>query len=262
VQTFGTPATFRKVEPAETEDTLFSGALRLLQPARGFRVTVDALLLAAFASSGRVARLALDLGAGTGAIALSLGHVGGARELALVEREPRLARLARDNLRIAGARGSVWESDLERQGLPHALVQRADLVVANPPFLDARATRPRQDDLSRRARSGALSPFTRAAARALAGPRGRACFVYPAPSLPEFLACAERDRLVPKRLRLVHARSNTPARLALIELRLAKPGGLVVEPPLVEWSAEGRRSAELARIVSGRFGPGAQRPSG
>jgi tRNA1(Val) A37 N6-methylase TrmN6 len=237
-----------------TKDALFAGALELFQPARGYRVNVDALLLTAFAASGRTAQLALDLGAGTGAIGIALHHVRAARRVILVEREPDLADLCERNLEHSHTPGSVERLDLETAKLPLALAQRADLVVTNPPYFPAGISRARRDPKSRRARSGALEPFVRAAARALSGPRARLAIVYPAPALPELLSAAEREALVPKRLRFVHATSERPARVVLVELRLAKPGGLVVLPPLIEWLEPRRRSAELELIVAGRFG--------
>ncbi|HEV8244825.1 MAG TPA: hypothetical protein VGP93_03620, partial [Polyangiaceae bacterium] len=63
-----------------------------------------------------------------------------------------------------------------------------------------------------------------------------------------------RVGLVPKRLRLVHPMLGSPARLALVELRQARPGGLVVEAPLLEWSAVGRHSIELTALMAGRTG--------
>lgn len=252
----GAPASIRAVPTADmTEDALFGGALPLLQPARGYRVNVDALILAAFAAAGRVARLAVDLGAGTGAVGLALHHVGAARSVVLVEREPDLAVVCAKNLDRTGTPGSVERVDLDGGPLPRSLAQRSDLVVTNPPFFPTGRGRPRADPKSRRARSGALEPFVRAASRLLAGPSARAVVVYPATALPELLAVAEESSLVPKRLRLVHAAVDRPARVALVELRRAKPGGLAVEPPLVEWTAKGRRSEELERIVAGRFGP-------
>jgi tRNA1(Val) A37 N6-methylase TrmN6 len=237
-----------------TQDALFSGALALLQPAKGYRVNVDALLLAAFATTGRAARLALDLGAGTGAVGLVLHHVGAARRVVLLEREPDLVKLCVRNLERTGTPGSVERLDLATSALPRVLAQRADLVVTNPPFFPAGRGRPRRDPKSRRARSGSLEPFVRAAARALAGPSARLAVVYPAPALPELLALAATEGLVPKRLRFVHATSDRPARVVLVELRLAKPGGLVVLPPLLEWTAPRRRSDELELVVAGRRG--------
>jgi tRNA1Val (adenine37-N6)-methyltransferase len=254
------PGSIPKVPALDTtEDALFGGALALLQPAKGYRVNVDALLLAAFAASGRTARLALDLGAGTGAVGLALHHAGAARRVVLVEREPDLAKLCARNLERTRTPGGVERLDLETSELPRGLAQQADLVVTNPPFFPAGRGRPRRDPKSRRARSGPLEPFLRAAAQALAGPSARLAVVYPAPALPELLAAAEAEALVPKRLRCVHATSERPARVVLLELRLAKAGGLVVLPPLVEWTAPRRRSEELELVVAGRFGRAAKR---
>jgi len=239
--------------PAETTtDALFGGALGLRQPRRGYRVNVDALLLAAFAVETRSYRLAVDLGAGVGAVALALGFSGSVKRLVLLEREPELVALARENLAANALLGDAEEQDLERSGLPPALRQRAELVVCNPPFFPPSAGTP--STRARAARSGALEPFVRAARAALAGPRARAAFCYPAAALGELFACADAARLVPKRLRFVHARAELPARLALVELCIAKPGGLRVEAPLVEWQSARVRTAELARIVAGEFG--------
>ncbi|MGH7328487.1 MAG: tRNA1(Val) (adenine(37)-N6)-methyltransferase, partial [Polyangiaceae bacterium] len=58
--------------------------------------------------------------------------------------------------------------------------------------------------------------------------------VYPAPSLTTLLSTLRASGLEPKRVRLVHAKSISPARIALVEAQAGKVGGLVIEPPLVE----------------------------
>jgi tRNA1(Val) A37 N6-methylase TrmN6 len=242
------------VRRAITEDVLFDGKLRLLQPAEGYRVNVDALLLAAFAAAPRPAKLGIDLGAGVGAVGLALHFAGAVERLALVEREPELVELARENLARAGAPGDVHRIDVLCERLPRALEQRADLVVCNPPYFADGAVRRQKHPLTRNARTGPLEPFVHTAARALRGTRARAVFAYPAPSLGELFRAASLAGLVAKRLRLVHATASATARLALVELRRAKPGGLVVEPPLVEWASARVRTPELDAIVGGRFG--------
>jgi tRNA1(Val) A37 N6-methylase TrmN6 len=241
------------VSPAVTHDTLFGGAVSLWQPARGYRTNVDALLLGAFAAN-RQSRTVADLGAGVGAVSLTLGHLGASQRFVLVEREPDLAELARRNLGAAGFASSLYELDLGDDPLPPALRACADLVVSNPPYHEAASSQPRRDRLERRARTGTLPPFLRAARKLLAGQRARAVFAYPASSLALLLALAAKETLVPKRLRLVHPKADEPARLALVELRVARPGGLVVEPPLVEWVKPGLRTDELAALIDGRAG--------
>jgi len=235
---------------ATTTDSLYGGAVSVRQPARGYRVNVDALLLAAFAAQGRCAELAVDLGAGVGSVALGLHHLGAASRFALVEREEQLIALAEENARGARMTSQGFCRDLSL-GLPEELRQAADLVVSNPPFFDPDHTRQGPHVAKTRARFGDLTPFITAAAAAVSGARSRIAFVYPARELSRFLASAERVQLIPKRLRLVHADASAPARVALIELRRAKPGGLVILPPLWEWSAKGVRSPELALILQG-----------
>jgi tRNA1(Val) A37 N6-methylase TrmN6 len=233
---------------SHVEDTLFGGRLILLQPRTGYRVNVDTLLLAQFAALGRPkARRVVDLGAGVGALALAYGFLGSAARLDLVERDPELARLSGQNLSRAGFAGATHLADLEQDGLPAPLRGAADVVLANPPFFPESAgttARPGK----RAARSGPLDPFLVAAAAAL-GRRGYAYFVYPAPALAALFDAARSAQLVTKRLRFVHAFAASPARLALVELRRAKPGGLVVDPPLVEWTAPRVRSPEVRALV-------------
>jgi len=236
---------------ATTTDSLYDGAVSLRQPARGYRVNVDSLLLAAFAAQGPHADLALDLGAGVGSVALGVHHLQAATRFALVEREAVLLALAEHNAREAKMSSQAWCHDLA-QGLPDELKQTADLVVSNPPFFDPANTRQGPHAAKTRARFGDLTPFLEAAAAAVSGTRTRVVFVYPARELTRFLSTAERVKLVPKRLRLVHADAESPARIALVELRRAKPGGLVILPPLWEWSAKGQRSQEIALILAGK----------
>ncbi|MFZ5894015.1 MAG: tRNA1(Val) (adenine(37)-N6)-methyltransferase [Myxococcota bacterium] len=232
-------------------DSLLGGRVRFRQPERGYRVNVDSLLLAHFACAGKSARLAVDLGAGVGLVGLLLSHYGAARELVLVEREPALAELARGNLEQAGVRASVHELDVQDEELADKLDRRADLVVCNPPFYKEGEHRLPNDESRERARVGELEPFLAATAKLLAGSKARAAFVYPARSLSEVFDAARRLQLVPKRLQMVHAFADRAARLALIELRRAKPGGLVIEPPIIEWLAPGVATPLLLELTEG-----------
>lgn len=223
---------------ATTDDTLFGGAVALVQPARGgaYRVNVDAILLAAFAARpGRPARCAFDLGAGVGAVGLSLLHLRGAERVTMIEVDGALAALAREN---AAANG--WESRIDVVHADVADTKRlpigaADLVVCNPPYVmpgRGRAPSPARA----RARSGPLDVFIDAARRT-AGRRARVCFVYPAIEATTLLSELRARGLEPKRLRAVHGaprRGLDRARVVLVEAVAGKPGGLVIEPPHFE----------------------------
>ncbi len=217
-----------------TRDALHAGRVVLVQPARGhgYRANVDALHLAAFAGGRGTVRHAWDLGAGVGAVGLSLLFQGSASRVTFVERDPFVASLAESNLIENGwrERGTVLHADVASGDMfPRG---EADLVVSNPPYVPEGRGRPPKA-ATRSARSGDVLAFL-ACARVLLARRGRAVFVYPAVELVSFLSAARSRGLEPKRLRFVHGRSGDVARIVLLELAAGKPGGLVVDPPLVE----------------------------
>lgn len=237
-----------------TRDTLLRGRLVLEQPKAAYRTNVDALWLAAFAASGKHARACIDLGAGVGAVGLSLLCVDAVDRVALTDIEPSLVALAEKNGEPWAGRVDTHLVDL-RAPLPVPLRHRFDLVVSNPPWA-ARPTRPSPNPrkaLARTADPDTIVGFVRAA-RAALGAAGRACFVYPANELPHLMATLRAVGLEPKRLRLVHPLVDAPARAALVEAKPARPGGLRVEPPFVAMDAPGVWTAEASAILDGEFG--------
>jgi tRNA1Val (adenine37-N6)-methyltransferase len=238
-----------------TKDALFGGSLVLFQPARGkgYRTNVDALLLAAFAAaaaarSRRPASCAFDLGAGVGAVGLTLLRLEAAQRVVLVEISAAAASMAQQNLDANhwSERGEVVVGDV--RDVAQARRGEATLVVCNPPYVLPGRGRSPKNAARARARSGDLGLFVEAA-RIVAGRRGRACFVYPAHDLATLLSAVRAQGLEPKRLRLVHATVDSPARVALVEAQAAKQGGLVVLPPLVERDGRGY-SPEMQAILA------------
>ncbi len=241
-----------KLEDAVVKDALFNGRVALHQPARGrsYRVNVDALLLAAFAAArGKIAKSAVDLGAGVGAVALSLLHLGATERVLLIEIDARTAEIARLNMEENGwgERSEVVRADVvaaSRTRLGHA-----DLIVCNPPYVEPGRGRTPTGDARARARSGTLADFV-VAARSLSARRGRSCFVYPAAELLTLMATLRGAGLEPKRMRAVHATDESPARLVLVEALPGKPGGLVIEAPLIERAqVRGRYTPEMQQLL-------------
>lgn len=128
-----------------SEDAYLGGRLRLRQPHEGHRAGSDAILLAA-AAPEKISGVALDLGAGVGAAGLALAALRPELCFGLVERDPDLAALARDNLAQNGMmpRGAVYEADLlDRESRRFAGLADAEaaLVITNPPFFEAGSVR-------------------------------------------------------------------------------------------------------------------------
>src|SRR5690348_2457623 len=79
-----------------SEDALLGGKLTLRQPLRGHRFGHDAVLLAA-ATPARAGEHAIELGAGVGAAGLALARRVEGLAVTLIELDPSLAALAREN---------------------------------------------------------------------------------------------------------------------------------------------------------------------
>ena len=205
------------------------------QPARGagYRANVDAIHLAHFASTGPARGVAFDLGAGSGAVGLTLLDLEGAERLVFVEIDAEAGRHARANLYESGwaERAEVIIGDVLDVALQHG--GEAQLVVCNPPYVEPGRGRSPVEPRRARARLGSLATFVEAARR-VAGRRARVCFVYPARELATLMSTLRLAGLEPKRLRAVHARASDPARIVLIEAQAGRPGGLLLEAPLVE----------------------------
>jgi tRNA1(Val) A37 N6-methylase TrmN6 len=225
----------------------------LAQPARGegYRLNVDAFLLAREALAAGPVDHAIDLGAGVGPVGLTLLAMGSAARVTLVERDPLMASLARVNAGAFDRLATVIEAPVDAAG---PLCPRASLVVMNPPFTPPTAGRGAPEPRRRAARHGELLPFLEATARLLA-PLGRAFLIYPATSLASVLSCASRAGLSLRSLRPVHPSPTLPARVLLACLT-AEPGDLSLDPAIFERDAAGTADPALADFMRGPSPPG------
>jgi tRNA1Val (adenine37-N6)-methyltransferase len=235
----------------ETLDTLFGGRLKIAQPRHGYRFSIDAPILAHFAGPAAQEPI-VDLGCGSGVVALILAFKFGAGRITAIELQPRLAGLAERNVRDNGLEGRirVVEADLADLGtLPAA---SAASVVCNPPYrrLGTGRVNPRDEQaLARHELRADLAQVAAAAARLLKN-KGRLFIIYPAPRLAALFAALREHDLAPKRLRLVHSRQGEEAVLALAQALKGGGEGLKVEPPLFVYTPEGEYCPEVSSFFA------------
>ncbi len=238
--------------PGETLDALFGGRLKLRQPERGYRFSMDVVLLADFARPKIGDRVA-DLGAGCGVISLILALNPAPSSVTGIELDSGMASLASENVQLNAMESKVRmvTGDLTR---PADLFppESFDLAVANPPYGSPGTGRisPMEDRASARHElHSTLEDFLRAAAF-LVRYGGRLAVIYRAAGLPRLLRGLEAAGFTPKRMRFVHGRKASPGKLALIHS--VKGGGeeLIVEPPLILYREDGSYTTELQRLYA------------
>lgn len=228
-----------------TDDTLLGGRVRLRQPADGYRAAIDPVLLAA--ACGNDAERALDLGCGAGAASLALlarlpriGVTG-------VEIDPALAGLARTN---AAANGWAERFSVETGDVARHAGTGFDLVLCNPPYLDAARADPSSHAGKRRADVEGDLPLAGwvAAAQLALRHRGTMVFVQRADRLADLLAAL--DGLAGEIVVFpLWPRAGMPAKRVLVRARKGVRTPLVLAAGLVLHEADGRFTPETDAIL-------------
>src|SRR5688572_29301847 len=98
-----------------SDDAFLGGKLMILQPRQGYRAGLDAVMLAAaVADREGMSFSVLDVGAGVGTAGLCVAWWCPSARVVLVEREPDLVMLARENIarNALSERVSVLEADI------------------------------------------------------------------------------------------------------------------------------------------------------
>ncbi len=240
------------VRPDETVDGALGGAVRVIQPARGYRFSVDAVFLARFAAEEPGERV-LDLGCGCGVVALCLLALGGARSVVGLDIQPAMVDRARRSAALNGwdACARFLEGDLREVGRTVLGGERFPLVVANPPFQPAGRGRVSPDAAVALARHevGCTLEDVVAAARRTLEPGGALCVVYPAARLPHLLASCRQQGLAPEVLWPVHPRAGEPASRVLLRARRGGRRDLEIRFPLIVHEPGRRYSREAERLL-------------
>ncbi|HWA49299.1 MAG TPA: methyltransferase [Dongiaceae bacterium] len=235
---------------AQTTDTVLGGRVVLRQPADGYRVAIDPILLAA-ACPALAGETIADLGCGIGTAALCVAaRVPGAQCLGVDIQAP-LIELAIANAQANGVqdrvrflRGDILDTALPVYAMP------ADQVIVNPPYLArGRATISANPikALANVEGDADLEAWVAAAVRAVK-PDGRVTFIHRADRLPELLAAfaARFGGIVTLPL---HPKQDAPAHRVIVSGLLGQRRPAILLPGLILHQADGAFTPAVQRIL-------------
>lgn len=239
-----------------TSDALFNGKLLVFQEKKGYRFSIDALLLAGLTKVKPRDRL-VDLGTGCGVVLLVLAHQKLGRELVGLEIQRQLAELAQRNVQANGYSDLVKIHEIDyRRVAQYFKPDHFDLVVSNPPYRrieTGRINLHEQRALSRHELLASVADVF-SAGKHLLRHGGRLAVIYPATRLAHLLGVAEENGFVPKELTVVHSKSST--RACLVHLECRKGGGeeLRINPPFFIYETGGVYSEGMERLLHAKAG--------
>jgi tRNA1Val (adenine37-N6)-methyltransferase len=221
--------------PDETLDSFFDGTLQVLQKRKGYRFSIDAILLSQFIRLQKDEK-AIDLGTGCAILPLLLSKTTRAHSLVGIEIQKELADLARKNVELNRLKDRITILRHDFKKLRGVFLPGSfHVVFSNPPYrkyLTGRINPSLEKAIARHEIKGTLKDLIRAAAYLLPT-KGRCYLIYSASRTIDLLAALRHYQLEPKRLQLVHPRKGAAAKFILVES--VKDGGveLKIKEPLI-----------------------------
>lgn len=228
-------ATRPEAEERDTLDTALGGKVWVYQPRKGFRFSVDAILLARFAAEVEGKRV-VDLGCGSGVVGFCMLRLSPGRTLLGLELQEEFVSRA---LRAVEPNDFIGKADFRCADLTQidqlGKAGAADLVVSNPPYRQVGEGRLSPDPsvaIARHEVRATLKDVVAAAAHLLKK-GGSFCAIYPAFRLDELIGECRSQGLCPHTLRTIHSTADGNATLALLRAEKGGKGAFSVAAPLI-----------------------------
>lgn len=210
----------------------------------------DALLLASFASPSKKA-LACDFGTGCGIIPFYWVREGLCKEIYTAEiQENGYDQFCRSIELNELEKIKPFNCDLRE--LPKEFPKgQFDVVTMNPPYTKVNAGIESSEQSAKIARHGITCDFDDVctAASKLLKFGGRLCMCIRPERLFELTTAMQKVKIEPKRLRFVSQRDGLSPWLVLVEGKLGRNPGVIVEPELHIEGADGKESEEMLKII-------------
>jgi tRNA1Val (adenine37-N6)-methyltransferase len=238
------------IRAGETTDPILEGKLKVIQKEKGYRFSIDALLLAHFARLKKGDHV-VDLGTGSGIIPMILAANGLCGRIAGLDIQEALIDMARRSLVINGLENHVEiiQGDVRQvESLFPAAAFHG--VIFNPPYRRLHSGRKNPDDekaIARHELRATLDDFLRAALYLLKT-KGRVFVIYPAVRAVSLLSRMRSLHLEPKRVRWVHSDPASEGEFVLVEGLKEGKEALRVLPPLFIYRGEGGYTGAMKQI--------------
>ena len=142
------------------------------------KVGTDGVLLGAWADVGKAAHI-LDVGTGSGLIAIMLAQRAEGANIHAVEVDQAAAGQARENMEVSPWKGRLQVFHTPVQDYARSVSTQYDLIVSNPPFFSGGTFSHNQDRNSVRHTIKLPHGDLLSAARSLLAPTGKFCLILP-----------------------------------------------------------------------------------
>lgn len=236
-----------QINEDETLDDLLIRGLQIIQKRKGFRLTLDSVLLAHFVSLKEGDR-AVDLGTGTGVIPLLLSTRTKKITITGIEIQQEMAEMASRSVQLNGLEEVINICRGDIRDIHKVLGGGIFTVVcANPPYWtmgEGEINTQPELAIARHEVACVLEDVVSSASKLL-NYQGRFALIHRVERLADLFALLRQYQLEPRRMRLIHSYRDKAAHLVLVEARKKAPPDLKALPPLIIYEKPGHFTREI-----------------
>ncbi|RKQ33012.1 tRNA1(Val) (adenine(37)-N6)-methyltransferase [Oceanobacillus halophilus] len=229
-------------------------SMRIIQSPTAFAFSLDAVMLANFASTPKKKGTILDLCTGNGVVPLLLSRKTEAK-ITGVEIQDRIYSMAERNIQLNDLEDqlNVIHGDLREMKpvLGHSSFQ---VVTCNPPYFKTPSNREQNQNeyltIARHEIFCTLEDVVKAC-KLHVKPGGKVAMVHRPGRLVDIITLFRKYNLEPKRLQLVYPKAGKQANMLLIEGIRDGKADLKILPPLYIYKEDGTYTKEAEEIIYG-----------
>lgn len=239
------------LENGITTDTFFNGRVKVNQSVRGYRFSIDAVLLASVTKT-KPGEVVLDIGTGCGIIPILLAFRNPDVKVFGIEIQEALAIRAQDNVSANRMFDQISIINLDVRRLDNERIAGpVDWIVSNPPYREANSGRINPNSeraVARHEIQLTLRELIQACRRSLRT-GGHFVTIYPCERLTDLICEMRSGGIEPKWMQCIHSRRDQEAKLVLVRGKMRGNSGLKLAPPLIIYEPDGSYTAAVTKMM-------------
>lgn len=238
------------LENERIDDLEYKG-LKIIQNKDGFCFGIDSILLSNFAKEIKDRSKIIDLGTGTGIIAIMLSKKTNASEIYGVEIQKEVYDMAKRSVTLNHLENKIKLINENINNLENSIqFGTFDAVVTNPPYKKAGTGITNDNEkklISRHEVTASLEDFIKITSKLLKD-KGNLYMIHRPDRLADIIENLRKYKLEPKKITYIYPSQDKEANLILIKAtKNAKPF-LKIEPPIYVYKKNGEYTDEILKI--------------
>lgn len=241
------------LKKGERIDDLEYKGLKIIQNKDGFCFGIDSILLSDFAKEIKKGAKVIDLGTGTGIIATLLCKKTELEQIIGVEIQKEVYDMAKRSIKLNNLENKFSIINDDIKNIDKTLEKCSfDVVVSNPPYKKLNTGIKNENEkklISRHEITASLEDFIKVSYKLLKD-NGELYMVHRPDRLVDILETLRKNKLEPKKLKLVYPSKEKESNLVLIKANKNAKPFLKIEKPLYVYDENGKYTKDILKIYN------------